>query len=59
MFGNADARIPRTDRDGAVHVLTDGKRLEITGFVACPDEARVAASVRADGPNHQQDNEQK
>jgi competence protein ComEC len=33
---NAGVRVLRTDRDGAVHVLTDGERLEITCFVACP-----------------------
>ena len=33
---NAGVRILRTDRDGAVHVFTDGARLEITCFVACP-----------------------
>lgn len=56
---NAGVRILRTDRDGAVHVLTDGTRLEITCFVACPDREDVAASVRADGPNHKQQNEKK
>jgi competence protein ComEC len=31
----ANARILRTDRDGAVHVLTDGERLEVSCFVPC------------------------
>ncbi len=49
----------RTDRDGAVHVLTDGTRLEITCFVPCPIAASVPASMQADAPNHQQDKEEK
>jgi len=32
----AGVRILRTDREGAVHVLTDGQQLEIRCFVACP-----------------------
>jgi competence protein ComEC len=56
---SAGVRILRTDRDGAVHVLTDGARLEITCFVACPGAANTAASVRADAPDHNQDQEKK
>jgi competence protein ComEC len=33
---DAGVRILRTDRDGAIHVLTDGDRVEISCFVACP-----------------------
>ena len=54
---NAGVRILRTDRDGAVHVLTDGERLEITCFVACPGVANAATSVRAESPDHKQDQE--
>jgi competence protein ComEC len=54
---NAGVRILRTDRDGAVHVLTDGERLEITCFVACPGVANATASVRAEAPDHKQDQE--
>lgn len=39
---SARARILRTDEDGAVHVLTDGERLEISCFVACPEPASEA-----------------
>jgi competence protein ComEC len=52
---NAGVRILRTDRDGAVHVLTDGTRLEITCFVACAG----ATSTQAKAPDHHQSEEQK
>jgi hypothetical protein len=48
----AGVRILRTDRDGAVRVLTDGNRLEITCFVACPEMARQNALAPA--PNQEQ-----
>src|ERR1700687_1265719 len=54
---NAGVRILRTDRDGAVHVLTDGERLEITCFVACPGLTNATASVRAEAPDHKQNQE--
>jgi competence protein ComEC len=56
---NAGVRILRTDRDGAVHVLTDGERLDITCFVACPGVANATALVRAEAPDHKQDQEKK
>ena len=34
----AGVRILRTDRDRAIHVLTDGDRVEVSCFVACPEE---------------------
>jgi competence protein ComEC len=41
---DAGVRILRTDRDGAIHVLTDGDRVEVTCFVTClEDAARVEA----------------
>lgn len=43
---NAGVRILRTDRDGAVHVLTDGTRLQISCFVACPETGSAGASVQ-------------
>jgi competence protein ComEC len=54
---NAGVRILRTDRDGSVHVQTDGSRLEITCFVACPLAANAGASVQAQAPDNQQNNE--
>lgn len=47
-------RILRTDRDGAVRVLTDGERLEISCFVACPEGQATAASGLADPANSKQ-----
>jgi competence protein ComEC len=41
---NAGVRILRTDRDGAVQVLTDGTQMEISCFIPCPETGRVAAS---------------
>lgn len=47
----AGVRILRTDRDGAITALTDGKRLEIDCFVACPDNKAFAPSASAQPPN--------
>jgi len=46
---SAGIRILRTDRDGAVHVLTDGKQLEISCFVACLD--KFAGSPQSQAQN--------
>jgi competence protein ComEC len=54
---SAGVRILRTDRDGAVHVLTDGTRLEFTCFAACPEAGTAAASVQGETRKHIQDNE--
>jgi hypothetical protein len=54
---NAGIRIQRTDRDGAVHVLTDRARIEISCFVAWPDRRNPPASVLAQRPNHDQSDE--
>jgi len=48
----AGVRILRTDRDGAVHVLTDGRQLEIHCFVACLG-ADKTASVLAKAPKQE------
>jgi competence protein ComEC len=56
---NAGVFILRTDRDGAVHVLTDGARLEINCFVACPRAGSAAALMQPNAPNRQQDTEKK
>jgi len=58
-LANAHVRILRTDRDGAIHVLTDGTRVEIACFAGCPEEARTAISVEVEKPNRKQDRENK
>jgi competence protein ComEC len=54
----AGVRILRTDRDGAVHVLTDGKQLEITCFVACPQTAGRPASALTQPPDQHKHSQQ-
>ena len=39
-LSSAGARILRTDRDGTVRVLTDGEKLSVECFVACPANPR-------------------
>ncbi len=48
----AGLRILRTDRDGAVHVLTDGKQLEISCFVACPETAGRSSALAQPPDQH-------
>jgi hypothetical protein len=48
------ARVLQTDRDGAVHIVTDGDRLEISCFVACPEVSTATTSKRAEAPNQNQ-----
>jgi competence protein ComEC len=54
----AGVEILRTDQNGAVHVLTDGTRLEISCFIACLGASNSLVSVQAKPPDQQQ-NEQK
>jgi len=44
----AGVRILRTDRDGAVHILTDGNQLEVSCFVACSDTFGSTAPATAE-----------
>ena len=41
----AGVRILRTDRDGAVHVLTGGTRLEVSCFVPCSESAQYLVAA--------------
>ncbi|MGC2466630.1 MAG: DNA internalization-related competence protein ComEC/Rec2 [Candidatus Acidiferrum sp.] len=54
----AGVRILRTDRDGAMHILTDGKQLEVSCFVACPEKSGRTTSVDAQPPDQQKGREQ-
>jgi hypothetical protein len=57
---NAGVRILRTDRDGAVHLLTDGEHLGVTCFVACLEAAGSASSMqRMEEPQHVQHSKNK
>jgi competence protein ComEC len=56
-LSNANVRILRTDRDGAVHILMNGQGLDVTCFVPCspiPSEELE----RAQAPNHNKDQQQ-
>jgi len=55
----AGVRILRTDRNGAVHVLTDGQSLEITCFAACPEREGTATLARAEIGHQEQNGEKK
>jgi competence protein ComEC len=50
----AGVRILRTDREGAVHVFTDGNSLEISCYVACPETPSAIVSGQAQTPHQEQ-----
>ncbi|HLW43154.1 MAG TPA: DNA internalization-related competence protein ComEC/Rec2 [Candidatus Acidoferrales bacterium] len=49
-------RVLRTDRDGAIHVLTDGHALEINCFAGCPFPSGDALR-QAQAPDHDKNNQ--
>ena len=51
-------RTLRTDRDGAIHVLTDGHQISVACFAACP-ESTADTSAQAHEPNREQNNQQR
>ena len=53
---SSNVHILRTDRDGAVHVLTDGRQLEVSCFVPCSSVAKPPSSL-AKMPNQNQGGE--
>jgi beta-lactamase superfamily II metal-dependent hydrolase len=50
------ARILRTDRDGALHVLTDGKHMEVSCFVPCAESETESSQTQT--PNGKQESQQ-
>jgi competence protein ComEC len=51
-LGKAGVRVLRTDRNGAIHILTDGSDLEVSCFVPCPEATAVPASVQVNAPQN-------
>jgi competence protein ComEC len=47
-------RILRTDRDGAVHILTDGKALQISCYIQCEAASQPARSAESQIPDEKQ-----
>jgi competence protein ComEC len=56
-LASAGVRVLRTDRDGAVHILMDGKGVEVRCFVPCLP-AGGNDLQRAQAPDHNKDQEQ-
>ena len=54
---SAGAIILRTDRNGAVQVLTDGNALEIRCYLACGEKLSRTDSARSEPPDREQDPE--
>lgn len=54
----ADVPVRRTDQNGAIHISTDGKRFEVSGFVARPQITAMLDSHWAQPPDDQKHNEQ-
>jgi competence protein ComEC len=50
-LANANVRVLRTDRDGAVHILMDGQGLDVQCFLPCLPK-RIDGLERAETPYH-------
>jgi beta-lactamase superfamily II metal-dependent hydrolase len=48
-------RVLRTDQDGAIQVVTDGRTLAVNCFVACPVASNLSGGAHT--PNHRQGNQ--
>jgi beta-lactamase superfamily II metal-dependent hydrolase len=57
---SAGVRILRTDHDGAIRVVTDGERIDVTCFVARPEAAPREAlrQWHSQAPDHDQQGQQ-
>jgi hypothetical protein len=60
LEGLRQAAIPtlRTDTSGAIHILTAGKILRVSCFVACPEITAQVNSAKPQTPQDQQSNQQ-
>jgi competence protein ComEC len=56
-LARAGVRVLRTDRDGAVHILMDGRGLEVSCFLPCLPISGDGLE-RAQAPDHSKDEEQ-
>jgi competence protein ComEC len=54
----AEVLILRTDQNGAIHLATDGKRFDVSCFVACPQIGDQANSGRPEMPLQEEDQQQ-
>ena len=54
----AHVRVLRTDRNGAVQVLTDGGTVNISCFVACPDVSETEKLVQGPSPKDRKHDQQ-
>ena len=50
----AGITVLRTDTNGAIHLLTDGKKFAVSCFVACPDISATLNSMKPQPPQGQQ-----
>jgi len=50
-LNNAQIRILRTDKNGAIHILMDSNTIEVSCFVACPRFAENGDSAQTQAPN--------